>query len=175
MLALMTNIIQFAYWKCAKKKKEKHWDKWGPVYILMIATLLVLIQPVCMLVIGSWDDFSPDTQANLDDLIDDDSVATYLKDNGISAVNCGEPLDDAIANFFFVGDDTDALVPNTTVGWMIQIFGTYLGFIFLFWGVIWATNLHNKIAKKWRIIRGKQQATQAPVAEPVATASATMA
>ena len=50
-------------------------------------------------------------------------------------------------------DSSNALVPNTTTGWMIQIFGTYLGFGFLFWGVIWATNLHNKIAKKWATIR----------------------
>ena len=57
------------------------------------------------------------------------------------------------ANFFFEGDDTQSLVPDTTVGWMIQIFGTYLGFIFMFAGVIWSTNLHKKIARSgvsWR-------------------------
>ncbi len=55
MLALMTNIIQFAWWKCkAKKGVEGHWNRFGPCYLLMIATVLILVQPTCMLVIGSY-------------------------------------------------------------------------------------------------------------------------
>lgn len=66
-------------------------------------------------------------------------------------------------NFFFDGGDTsipawevdtNALVPNTTIGWCIQIFGTYLGFATMFVGVCQATMLHIKIAKKWSEIRG---------------------
>jgi len=154
MLALMTNIVQFAYWKCAKKKPKsgKHWDKWGPVYVLLIAMVLVMIQPTCMLVIGSWTNYSGNVQYDVAaDLL------SYTKSDGTTVdggLDCGEPLSDGIDNFFFDGDDnSNALVPNTTTGWMIQIFGTYVGFGFLFWGVIWATNLHNKIAKKWAQIR----------------------
>ena len=47
---------------------------------------------------------------------------------------------------------------------MIQIFGTYLGFGFLFWGVIWATNLHNKIAKKWAQVSAWEAASCTQVA-----------
>lgn len=170
MLALMTNIWQFAYWKCKKKKKDTHWEKWGPCYILSVATLLVMVQPTCMLVIGSWGDFSPDVPANLDDIITDDDVLTYLTAKGIT-VNCGEPLDDAISNFFFDGgENSNALVPNTTIGWMIQVFGTYLGFVLLFWGVIWATNLHIKISKKWQTIRGTQIARLSAQAEAATVA-----
>jgi hypothetical protein len=39
------------------------------------------------------------------------------------------------------------------VGTLIQVFGTYLGFAFMFTGVVWSTNLHLKIAKKWNAIR----------------------
>lgn len=159
MFGLMTNIVQFAYWKCAKKKVKsgKHWDKWGPVYVLMVATVLVLIQPTCMLVIGSWTNYSGnvayDTAADVTSYtLSDGTTCTGGTDN--CALDCGEPLTDGIDNFFFDGDDNpNALTPNTTTGWMIQIFGTYLGFGFLFWGVIWATNLHVKISKKWAQIR----------------------
>merc|ERR1712232_510372 len=50
--------------------------------------------------------------------------------------------------------NSNALVPNTTVGWCIQIFGTYMGFIFMFCGVFEATQLHVKIMRKWRKLRG---------------------
>ena len=58
-----TNILQFAWWKCkAKRGIDGHWDRYGPCYLLIIATVLVMIQPTCMLVIGSYgsdDDTMP--------------------------------------------------------------------------------------------------------------------
>jgi len=57
-------------------------------------------------------------------------------------------------NIFFDGDSNpNALVPNTTTGWLIQVFCTYLGYITLFVGVFWTTQLHMKIARKWNQIR----------------------
>lgn len=140
MLALMTNILQFAWWKCkAKKGLTGHWERYGPCYLLIIATLLVMVQPTCMLVIGSYG-------------TDDDTVPCNPTDDNpdMDPVNSHHGM----TNFFFEGDDTNFIVPNTTVGLLIQIFGTYLGFGFMFWGVVWSTNLHNKIARKWRAIRG---------------------
>lgn len=116
-LALMTNIIQFAWWTCKKRRKSKgmtHWKCYWSVYLLVVATCLVLVQPSSMLVIGSFN----------------------------------------LKNWFFDGGkDTGALVPNTTRGWLIQIFCTYLGYICMFVGVFGATKLHLKIKKKWRQIR----------------------
>lgn len=93
-----------------------HWGCYWPVYILMVATVLVMVQPTSMLVIGSFK----------------------------------------IKNFFFDGggDHPSALVPNTALGWCIQIFCTYLGYICMFVGVFGATKLHVKIQKKWAILRG---------------------
>lgn len=138
MLALMTNILQFSWWKCKAKKVEGHWNKFGPCYLLIIATILVMIQPTSMLVIGSYQDD--------DTLIICNEDGTYTTEENFHGIN----------NFFFAGDDTNSIVPNTTTGWMIQIFGTYLGFIFMFAGVVWSTNLHIKIKKKWSAIRGSQ-------------------
>jgi hypothetical protein len=135
MLALMTNILQFAWWKCkAKRGIDGHWDRYGPCYLLLVATCLVLIQPTCMLVIGSYSS-------------DDDTTPC---DPTLPVENNHHGLE----NFFFQGDDTNYIVPNTTTGLLIQIFGTYLGFGFMFVGVVWATNLDKKIMKKWKAIRG---------------------
>mmetsp|Transcript_5300 Transcript_5300/g.7804 ORF Transcript_5300/g.7804 Transcript_5300/m.7804 type:complete len:153 (-) Transcript_5300:300-758(-) len=112
--ALMTNVVQFAWWTRKKKKNMKHCKKYAPVYLLMLSTCLVMVQPTCMLVISSFQ----------------------------------------IDNFFFDADSNpNALVPNTTTGWLIQVFCTYLGYITLFVGVFWTTQLHVKIAKKWSEIR----------------------
>lgn len=54
MMSLMTNILQFAWWKL-KKKKGTHWQRKGPLWILLLASIMVLTQPVCMLVVGSWE------------------------------------------------------------------------------------------------------------------------
>jgi len=114
MLALMTNIVQFAYWKQRGKANKR------PIYVLILATVLILIQPTCMLVIGSY----------------------------------------GLDNFFFDGGNTSSLVPNTAIGWCIQIFGTYLGFILMFWAVFEVTQLHHKLRSKWRAIRRAQGRAQ---------------
>lgn len=144
-----TNAPAPPRWNCKSKRKHKpHCSQYGPCYVLLCATVLVMVQPVSMLVIGSFNgdqvyscdlETDPDTGA--------DSCALVLPD------------DDGVSNFFFDGDDDpSALVPNTLTGWMIQIFCTYLGFGLLFWGVTWATNLHVKIAKKWAVIRAAASA-----------------
>ena len=93
--------------------------------MLVLATILVLVQPTCMLVIGSYTDAA---------LANDD--------------------DPPIHNFFFDGDDdSNALWPNTVIGWCIQIFGTYLGFIIMFVAIFDVTKLGAKLRKKWRAIR----------------------
>lgn len=195
----MTNIVQFAYWNVGKKRKfvvvdtdkgptkvkAGHWYVYRPVYLLMFATVLVCLQPVCMLVIGSWicdGEFSSD-QIDLTQVSFDNVTNTYVA-NGTTA---GHYLPDgtfsqaakdmstlivaqsdtqwpagcssSMKNFFFDGGVSNALVPNTSTGWMIQIFGTYLGFICMFVGVCQATMLHVKIAKKWSALRGGTKGT----------------
>jgi len=185
MFGLMTNIVQFAYWNCQKKRKsfKTHWGKYRPVYLLMLATVLVNAQPCCMMYIGSW---KCDGQFSTDQIDIKPGAApegSYYEKNGSYMLKNGTAASELSAssewsknnkwflfnkttswapgcdpeqqNFFFDGGVTSALVPNTTVGWMIQIFGTYLGFGLMFVGVCQATLLHTKIAKKWRALRGR--------------------
>lgn len=268
MFALMTNILQFAWWKVKGKKHLSTCNRLRPVFVLMVATCLVCAQPVCMLVIGSWDsidnfffdgadanDFcikaascqsgfcgsgaphlvkNPDTNAvpRLQYIWNKTGCLRPAKDDQfqqqmdyvnkiyggglvIDAMDgiynaCNDQTDllhgmcnfnktqaackkldsknvDAAEDFstcfpnagetneglFKItkypgksfkpdtwhsstcacGMDSNALVPNTTIGWMIQIFGTYGGFILMFVGVFEATQLHLKIMKKWKKLR----------------------
>jgi hypothetical protein len=182
MFALMTNIVQFAYWNVQKKrKKQGHWYMYRPVYLLMVSTVLVCLQPVCMLIIGSWkcdgqfsadqldSDWSDGAVVNSTGYFKDGSFAGYYGTQGVFKFTKGndkvvgipkntfypDGCSSSMQNFFFDGGVSNALVPNTTTGWMIQIFGTYLGFIMMFVGVCQATMLHVKIAKKWAEIRGE--------------------
>lgn len=126
--AMMTNITQFAWWTCKRNRKGTHLQKYLPVYLLLISTILVNIQPLLMLVFSSWPCADPYNDAT-------------------------PPLSPCVENWIFKGSNT-YLFPTTTGGWMVQIFGTYLGFLLMFVGVFQATNLHTKIRKKWRSIRG---------------------
>eukprot|EP00656_Telonema_subtile_P046591 TRINITY_DN5307_c0_g1_i1.p1 TRINITY_DN5307_c0_g1~~TRINITY_DN5307_c0_g1_i1.p1 ORF type:complete len:201 (+),score=38.06 TRINITY_DN5307_c0_g1_i1:408-1010(+) len=175
MLMLMTNIIQFAYWSSKRMRRGKgHWFMFRPVYLITLATPMVLLQPTCMLVIGSW---MCDGVFSADQLNDGVvpclthastspagcqgyffSNGTYSDSTLVSIVTDTSYVDgcsNSMKNFFFDGgENSNALTPNTAVGWCIQIFGTYLGFIVMGIGVCQATQLHVKIMKRWRQIRG---------------------
>eukprot|EP00465_Bigelowiella_longifila_P011013 CAMPEP_0185254318 /NCGR_PEP_ID=MMETSP1359-20130426/3063_1 /TAXON_ID=552665 /ORGANISM="Bigelowiella longifila, Strain CCMP242" /LENGTH=204 /DNA_ID=CAMNT_0027837207 /DNA_START=208 /DNA_END=822 /DNA_ORIENTATION=- len=71
--ALMTNVVQFAWWtrKGKRGKPMTHCERFGPVYVLMVSTCLVMVQPTCMLVISSWgiNNFFFDNQSNPNALV----------------------------------------------------------------------------------------------------------
>lgn len=177
MFVLVTNIVQFAWWNVKKKRRTRtvngqkrnatHWYMYRPVYVLLLAGCLIMIQPVSMLVIGSWVCDAQFTSDQLDDisdigngigkavynqsgyLSDADLVPKGMHKGEFHPVGCNPEM----KNYFFDGGDTQNLVPNTLAGWLVQLFGTYLGFIFLFYGVVEATMLHTKLASKWRQLR----------------------
>lgn len=132
---------------------------------------MVLLQPTCMLVIGSWicdGNFSADQlsgvvcdENGLPDGCITGTYNAYGKFSDQSSVEFAkltafvDGCSDDMKNFFFDGgENSNALWPDTATGWCIQIFGTYLGFILMFVGVCQATQLHMKIVNKWHEIRG---------------------
>lgn len=181
MLGLMTNIVQFAWWNCKSKRTEKktgvpgHWNQYQPCYILLLATVLVVVQPTCMLYIGSY---ICDGAFTSDQAVDASQIGTVLEytpagklafkgsslqapelNSTYVAFSDGTYYSDGCnpsqQNFFFDNSaNPNALTPNTVTGWMIQIFCTYLGFLLMFIGVCQATNLHIKVMKKWASLRG---------------------
>ncbi|KAH8049821.1 hypothetical protein JL720_15494 [Aureococcus anophagefferens] len=140
MLALMTNIIQFAYWKQRGKSQK-------PIYLLCLATLLVMVQPTSMLVIGSYHDAALATGGLC---ISQISPVTYPVTNTSVWRDCvSEP---PFGNFLR-RRRRPKLTPNTSIGWCIQIFGTYGGFLLMFVAVFEVTQLGKKLKKRWVAIR----------------------
>lgn len=59
----MTNMVQFCYHKVARKAKSgSHWQKWGPVWLVLIATIFTLAQPMAVLFIYIGEIGYPDAR-----------------------------------------------------------------------------------------------------------------
>lgn len=166
MLTVMLNVVQFAWWTVKRdKKKMSHCSRFGAVYLLLVSTVLVCTQPFCMLVISSWkfDNWFFDggdfgvvctlgSECGSGSCVSPSFSCDDIKGSCVGLM-CG---DDGAAGPCTCGLDSGALVPNTTLGWIIQVFGTYLGFILLFIGVFSATKLHIKLKNKWNELRGSK-------------------
>lgn len=196
MLAVMTNVLQFAHWTVSRKRKGMpHCVKFRPVYILVVATLLVMVQPTCMLVIGSWAslpnfffnggdtnkvcsaDYTMCSHGCMSNVFDCSGVPT-VSDPLFGAASAGacEQLTCEVAQKRngTIGAaglpcqcsmDSNALQPNTAVGLWIQFGCTYLGFLLLFIGVFQATELHVKMCKRWRELRPPSGTARQPEPE----------
>mmetsp|Transcript_137462 Transcript_137462/g.293768 ORF Transcript_137462/g.293768 Transcript_137462/m.293768 type:complete len:164 (-) Transcript_137462:211-702(-) len=129
-MTVMTSIVQYAYWTVLSKRRnvEGHWNKFKPVYITMLATVLVTVQPMLILIIGSW-------HAGID--CTGDLAATW-----------------PCTNVFWTADATNSFFPNQISGWLIQILCTYLGYVLLIVGVFQATDMTAKLSHTWRAARG---------------------
>lgn len=134
MMTVMLNIVQYAYWTVLSKRKrvQGHWAKFGPVYILVVASALVNTQPMMILTIGSW---RPAQSQCITPEFHDTWPCT---------------------NAFWTPEATNSFFPNRWQGWTIQICCTWLGFVLLVVGVVQATELHKKMRRTWQQARGRQ-------------------
>lgn len=41
------------------------------------------------------------------------------------------------------------------IGWFVTVFCTYVGFALFFGGVLWNSNIFDRIAKQWKDLRGR--------------------
>jgi len=132
MMMIMFNIVQYAYWTVLTKRRnvQGHWKKFGPVYILLVAAILVNTQPMMILAIGSWHP----------------SMAECKKTPDVWPCT----------NAFWTPEATNSFFPNRLPGWAIQIFCTWGGFVLLVIGVVQATELNKKMARTWQQARGIQ-------------------
>lgn len=129
-MAVMLNIVQFAYWTVLSRRQNVvgHWAKFGPVYILLVAATLVTVQPMMILIIGSWNP-------------------------GDDVCNA-HPEQWPCTNTFWDMKATNTFFPNQASGWCIQILCTYVGYILLIVGVVQATDMAGKMRRTWQMARG---------------------
>jgi len=112
---LLTNILQYSYFKC-HNRSGTHWQKWGPAYLIAIATVFNMAMPLAVLFIYVGEIGYPDWK---------------MWHSG-------------------------SWFPNTWHGILLYIL-KWIGMGCLLVGVLQVTNLHTKIARKWRELRAVQQ------------------
>jgi len=164
MLALMLNLVQFVYWTCWLRRQPPRyntfWDRQGPTMLVLMSAILVNIQPMWILVIGSFK-FCCGKCAQIG-LADE-----FCPSNGYSfppwpaSKNVSRPCDFPNGgNVFWDGSycagEHYAIFPTQWQGWTIQIFATWGGYVLMFIGVFQATQLHKKLSAKWGAIRRGQ-------------------
>jgi len=154
MMTLMFNLVQFVWWTCKMRRTGTLWEVHGPTMITLLSAILVNIQPIWILVIGSWK-----------------LCCGYCANMGVEEKYCpasgmsyppwaGEKVRPCTfgGNVFwdksYCTGTQYPIFPVQWQGWMVQVFCTWGGYILMFIGVFQATQLHVKLAKKWRGIRG---------------------
>jgi len=155
MLTLMFNLTQFVWWTCKRMRPEgTFWARQGPTVITLFSAILVNIQPMMILIIGSWKICcNTCTGFGLPSNCTSTSM-TYspwprTPTTGRECSTGGNVFWD----MSYCSGGNYAVFPTVWKGWLIQVVCTWGGYILMFVGVFQATRLHVKLAKKWSAIR----------------------
>jgi hypothetical protein len=161
MMTVMFNLTQFVYWRCKLSRRGSCWQVYQPAVWTLMATFMVNFQPLWILMIGSWHLCCADCETFLPGVTNVDGSCSSTKmtyppwgnhGNGTGAREC-----DVNGNLFwdksYCTGKKIPIFPTKASGWVVQICLTWGGFVFMFIGVMQATQLHKKLAKRWRAIR----------------------
>jgi len=155
MLALMLNLVQFVWWTCKLRRPGTFWHMHQPTLIVLLSAIMVNIQPMLILVIGSWKlCCAPCTNYSPKPLGCTTSDFTYpaWSDNNMRA--CSAPGGNLFWDVSYCTGSQYPIFPTVASGWTIQCICTWGGYVLMFVGVFQATKLHMKLVTKWRAIRG---------------------
>jgi len=160
MMTLMFNLVQFVWWRCKASRRGTCLQVHGPTLWTLLAAILVQVQPLWILIIGSWHlCCGTNTMMGFPnaDFPDGSSTGyTYPPWSDGAPRECAAPG----GNVFWTSDYCDGSIlstfPNKGSGWAVQVLCTWGGFVFMFVGVLQATKLHVKLKKQWTGIRTGQ-------------------
>lgn len=155
MLTVMFNLTQFVYWRCKLSRRGSAWEKYQPVFWTFMATLMVNFQPLAILVTGSWKlccascEYWASYNVTYTGGCEGSSFPAWS--DGVQR-KC-----DINGNLFwdhtYCSGGKLPIFPTKASGWAVQILCTWGGFVFMFIGVMQATQLHVKLKKRWNAIR----------------------
>jgi len=160
MLALMLNLVQFVWWTCKLRRTGTYWQKHQPTFLVFLSAVLVNIQPMLILVIGSWKlccapcaQFLPKMPTGCVE-----GEFTYPPWSDGTRRECSAPGGNIFWDVSYCNGSHYPIFPTVAQGWVIQVVCTWGGYILMFIGVFQATQLHTKLAVKWRAIRRNNRA-----------------
>jgi len=157
MMTVMLNLTQFIYWTCKMKRGNlgNCWKVHQPTFLVLLASIMVNVQPMCILVIGSYKLCC--AECEVVGLEPGCSSTGYSYPPWSNAKTVARTCNAPGGNLFWDASQCKgqsyALFPTVASGWAIQILCTWGGFVFMFVGVLQATQLHKKISSKWKTIR----------------------
>lgn len=159
MMTVMLNLTQFIYWRCKISRRGSCLQVYQPVIWTLLASVMVCFQPTWILMIGSWHLCCADCSTFLPNVTDVDGSCTTT---GMTyppwpnTPNVGRTCDTS-GNLFwdksYCTGKKIPIFPTKASGWIVQVCLTWGGFVFMFIGVMQATQLHKKLGKRWRAIR----------------------
>lgn len=157
MMTIMLNLVQFVYWRCGASRRGTCWNKYSPVLWTFISAVLTNVQPLMILVIGS---FKLCCAPCATFKIPHDMCPATGKSYPPWADGGARSCDHSGNTFWDESYCTGGKLPTFPVkfqGWLVQVLCTWGGFVFMFVGIMQATQLHKKFAAKWRAINRARQ------------------
>jgi len=156
MTTIMLNLTQFVYWTCWQKRSHlgNCLKVHQPTFLVLLAAILVNIQPMAILVIGSWKLCCAQCAALGLDAGCTSTGYSFPPWNPTSGPReCSAPGGNIFWDHTYCTGTKYPIFPTVASGWAIQIICTWGGFVFMGVGVVQATQLHKKIGNKWKSIR----------------------
>lgn len=158
MMTLMFNLTQFTWWTCKNTRSGTCLQVHQPTLIVLLSSVLVNVQPMWILVIGSFKLCC----GRCEDLMKMPGCSstgyTYppWPATPKDARECAAPGGNVFWDSSYCTGGKLPIFPTVASGWAVQVICTWGGYALMFVGVLQATRLHLKLAKKWKNIRRTQ-------------------
>merc|ERR1719277_1331289 len=157
-MTLMLNLTQFTWWTCKRMRTGTCLQVHRPTLLVLLSSILVNVQPMWILVIGSWKLCCGRCEDLMPGLPCTSTGYTYPPWPGSphEGRECAAPGGNVFWDSSYCTGGKLPIFPTVPSGWAVQIICTWGGYALMFVGVLQATQLHVKLARKWRTIRRTQ-------------------
>jgi hypothetical protein len=155
MMTVMLNLTQFVWWRCKQSRRGTCLQVHSPTLWTLAATILVNIQPMWILIIGSWKLCCGTNEQMGLTKAENPGGFSYgpWPHTPHTPRPCSAPGGNVFWDVSYCGGDKLSTFPTRGTGWAVQIIFTWGGFVCMFIGVLMATQLHVKLRKQWRQAR----------------------
>jgi len=164
MMTVMFSLVQFVWWRCKQSRRGSTLSIHIPTLWTLASAIMVNIQPMWILVIGSWKlcgaenkDVCPQENGACPVNWNTETAFSYSPWADGKSRPCPDPGGNVFWDASYCTGQKLSTFPVVWKGWLIQVFFTWGGFVCMFIGVTLATQLHVKLRKQWRTVASGQR------------------
>jgi hypothetical protein len=145
--------------KARRMNIQPHWRRWGPFYFIILATIGVMADLTRHLINDANNWFLVKPQDPIKYHFDFENCMyqvpvvignSQCKTAGTGPFSVSE--ENALGLDMSMYNDDGSL---SAYGWLFTIIGTWTGFAFLFIGMLWYTDIGNKMRRQYQALRGQ--------------------